>query len=113
MLADIRKVYNEAANAIDADGIIPSGELIGLLVTDGIKIHRDDQHVSLGLGRYALGLLWYAYLTGRDVANNTFADFDEAIEKKYILRAKNVLQQFYGNRNKVICFNGLLKFYNV
>jgi len=88
MLADIRKVYNEAANAIDADGIIPSGELIGLLVTDGIKIHRDDQHVSLGLGRYALGLLWYAYLTGRDVANNTFADFDEAIEKKYILRAK-------------------------
>ena len=93
MLADIRKAYNEAAKAIDADGIIPSGELIGLLAADGIKIHRDNQHVSLGLGRYALGLLWYSFFTGRAVANNSFCDFDEEIEQKHILRAKECVAE--------------------
>ena len=93
MLEDIRKAYNEAANAIGADGIIPSGELIGLLASEGIKIHRDNQHVSLGLGRYALGLLWYSCLTGRDVVKNSFSDFDEGIKEKHILRAKECVAE--------------------
>jgi len=43
------------------------------------KIHRDTFHASLGLGRYALALTWYATLTGRSVLDNTFSDFDEYI----------------------------------
>ena len=74
MFADIKKSYEKAAKAIDADGIIPSGEVMNGLLVNGLdKIHRDPIHASLGVGRYALGLTWYAALTGKDIVNNTFA----------------------------------------
>ena len=73
MFADIKKSYEKAAKAIDADGIIPSGEVMNRLLVNGLdKIHRDPIHASLGVGRYALGLTWYSTLTGNDILNNTF-----------------------------------------
>ncbi len=73
MFADIKKSYEKAAKAIDADGIIPSGEVVNRLLVNGLdKIHRDPIHASLGVGRYALGLTWYSTLTGNDILNNTF-----------------------------------------
>ena len=90
MLADIRTAYSEAAAEIQADGIIPSGELMGKLLEHGIpKVHRDTYHASYGLGRYALGLLWYRMLTGASVAGNTFCSFDEPVseEAQQIARA--------------------------
>lgn len=78
MLADIKKSYQLAAEAIHADGIIPSGEVMYEMVKRGIpKVHRDTYHASLGLGRYALGLTWYTTLTGRDIMNNQFMQLDE------------------------------------
>ena len=78
MLSDIKKSYQLAAEAIHADGIIPSGEVMYEMVKCGIpKVHRDTFHASLGIGRYALGLTWYATLTGRDIMNNQFAQLDE------------------------------------
>lgn len=78
MLADVRKSYQLAADAIHADGIIPSGEVMYEMIKRGIpKVHRDTFHASLGLGRYALGLTWYAALTGRDIMNNPFMQLDE------------------------------------
>ena len=80
MLADIKTAYAQVASELRAGGIIPSGELMGSLKARGIeKVHRDTFHASLGLGRYALGLLWYRMLTGRSVADNTFQSFDEPI----------------------------------
>lgn len=80
MLHDIQSACSSVAAAEGFDGIIPSGDLFEILLDNGIeKVHRDTFHATLGLGRYALGLLWYRYLTGRSVENNKFCDFDEPI----------------------------------
>lgn len=89
MLNDIRDAYNKAWDEINADFIIPSGEVFGKLISAGIeKVHRDTFHASLGIGRYTLGLLWYAVITGNDVKNNTFASADEEISSGQIEIAK-------------------------
>lgn len=82
MLSDIKRSYENAARAINADGIIPSGEVIEGLLESGIeKIHRDTFHAAYGIGRYALGLTWYASLTGKDVGNIVFMETDEPISE--------------------------------
>ena len=99
MFAGIKKSYTAAAEEIGADGIIPSGELLEVLTANGIeKVHRDTFHATYGLGRYALALLWYSYLTGNDVENNTFADFDEAISEKEIKIAKECVKKVLGKK---------------
>ena len=80
------------------DFIIPSGELFECLTELGIeRIHRDTFRASSGIGRYALGLLWYFVLTGNDVMNNNFSNFDEEIlqeeidiAKKCVLEVRNL-----------------------
>ena len=95
MLADIRAAYSDAAAEIRADGIIPSGELMGKLLEQGIpKVHRDTYHASLGLGRYALGLLWYRMLTGNSVMDNTFSSFDQPISVEEQQTAKACADSF-------------------
>ena len=80
MLAALKKAYDKAAAEIEADDLIPSGELLGLLLDSGIThLHRDTFHASLGVGRYALALLWYAVLTGNDVGDDDFDDLEDYI----------------------------------
>ena len=94
MLADVVKSYEKAAAHIGADFIIPSGEVFGAMVESGIeKVHRDTFHASLGVGRYTLGLIWYKSLTGNDVLENAFCDFDEAVSPEHIAIAKNCVQK--------------------
>lgn len=94
MLGDIVKSYRKAADRIHADYIIPSGEVFGAILENGIeKIHRDTFHASLGLGRYALGLTWYKILTGKDIWQNTFSDFDEVIPAEQIMIAKKCVHK--------------------
>ena len=94
MFDDIKATCEKVAKEIDADFIIPSGEIFQKLIEAGIeKVHRDTFHASLGLGRYALGLLWYSVLSGNDVKNNTFCDFDEAISKEDIKIAKQCVAE--------------------
>ena len=94
MLADVRKSYRLAAEAIHADGIIPSGEVMYEMVKRGIpKVHRDTFHASLGLGRYALGLTWYAMLTGRDIMNNQFMQLDEETSEEERTLAKQCVRK--------------------
>ena len=94
MFKDIKRAYENAAKAVDADFIIPSGEVFQKMIASGIeKVHRDTFHASLGLGRYALGLLWYAILTGNDITGNMFCDFDEEISKTEIEIAKQSIYE--------------------
>lgn len=94
MFEDVRASYEKAAKDIKADFIIPSGELFQKLISSGIeRVHRDTFHASLGLGRYALGLLWYSILSGNDVKQNTFCDFDEEISKVDIEKAKECVAE--------------------
>lgn len=89
MLSDVVKAYDRAAKLISADGMIRSGELFAKLLESGIeKVHRDTFHASFGIGRYALGLLWYRTLTGKDVSDNSFCDFDEPISEEHIRTIK-------------------------
>ncbi len=88
MFRDIKAAYGKAAEGISADLLIPSGEVFQELIAAGEKVHRDTFHAGLGLGRYALGLLWYAVLTGREIEGNTFADFDEALTPEQVVLAK-------------------------
>ena len=94
MFADIEKAYNQAFDAVKADGIIRSGQLLGDLLNNGIeKVHRDTFHTAWGVGRYALALLWYKTLTGNSISQNTFSDFDVPITEKEIEIAKRCVEQ--------------------
>ncbi len=101
MLGDIINAYKKATEHIRADYIIPSGEVFGAMLENGIeKLHRDTFHAGLGLGRYALGLIWYKILTDNDVLENTFCDFDEEVSAEQIVIAKKCVQEV-ANRYRV------------
>ena len=59
-----------------------------------VKVHRDTFHASLGLGRYALGLLWFRMLTGRSVAENQFRDLDAPASEEEIAIVKECVDSF-------------------
>ena len=95
MLNDVKASYLKAAEEIGAAGIIPSGEMLYALLENGIpSIHRDTFHASLGLGRYALGLLWLRMLTGKTVTGNTFNDFDKPVTDDEKAIAQRVVDSF-------------------
>lgn len=77
MFEDLKNAYDKAASELGIK-IIPGGEVMQNLLNSGVKkIHRDTCHASLGLGRYALGAVWYECLTGNNILNNNFNDLDE------------------------------------
>jgi len=91
----IRKAYDRAKTEVGADAIIPSGDMLLKLAKSGVgEIYRDTMHASLGLGRYALSLLWYRSLTGKSVLDNGFTELDEPITDKEILTAKKCVEMF-------------------
>lgn len=88
MFADIKNAYDMMFKTVDADDMIPSGDLLMALQDAGIKIHRDTLHATYGLGRYALALLWYAKLTGKDIAEDSFDDWDEPVTPEEVALVK-------------------------
>ena len=96
MFRDVQNAYAKAAKAIHADLLIPSGEVFQALLANGIeKVHRDTFHASRGLGRYALGLIWYAIMTGQDVKANSFSRFDEEVSPEQMEIAKRCVAEVY------------------
>ncbi|MBQ8725955.1 MAG: DUF4886 domain-containing protein [Clostridia bacterium] len=90
MFEKVERSYLMAREEINADGIIPCGRAMYIATTEGLKVHRDTFHASLGLGRYLLGLTWYGFLTGKDVSIDEFGDFDEPVskeERKKVIKA--------------------------
>ncbi|MDD4689880.1 MAG: DUF4886 domain-containing protein [Eubacteriales bacterium] len=89
MFADIKAAYAQAAKDMGGLRIIPSGEAFQKSIKNRIdKLHRDTFHASLGIGRYILGAVWYEVLTGKEIRNNSFCDFDEPIENNLVVTAK-------------------------
>lgn len=94
MFSDVKGAYAKTACEIDADGIIPSSELFQKLLDAGVeKAHRDTFHASLGLGRYALCLLWYRVLTKKSVKDLIFTDFDVPISADEIAVVKLCVEE--------------------
>lgn len=93
MLFAVRNAYAKAASAISAHGTIPCGEAMLYAARTGVvKVHRDTYHASLGVGRYLLALCWYKVITGADISDDTFDDFDTSItdeERKIVIQAIN------------------------
>ena len=101
MLSDVVNSYSQAARDINADYVIPSGELLSLLLENGVeKVHRDTFHATLGLGRYALGLLWYRFITGRSVEDISFNRFDEPVSDEEIVIAKKCVEELARKYNR-------------
>lgn len=95
MTADVVKTYEEMAQELGADGVIPSGQLVSRLLSLGLRqFHRDTFHATLGAGRYALGLLWYRMLTGSAVTGNGFSAFDREIPTEELARIQSVVDSF-------------------
>lgn len=94
MFNDLENAYQQAAKDINADFIIPSGKILQMLLDSGVQtVHRDTVHTTLGLGRYAIGLLWYKLLTRNDIQNNSFSDFDEEVTESEVLLAKKCVEE--------------------
>ena len=91
MFADVKTSYQKAAKAISADGVLPSGTALMTAAENGlVHTHRDGLHLSYGAGRYLAALTWYKTLTGNDITNNDFNDFDEPVsdeERKIVIAA--------------------------
>ena len=92
MFADIQAAYRQCHDTLGTDGIIPCGELLQKMRERcGISLHRDGLHVTYGLGRYALGLLWLRMLTGVEVADIAYCKFDQPIAPEHIAIAKDLV----------------------
>ena len=88
----VRATCKQAAEAIDADGIIPSGYAVNLAIQNGIACpYRDGFHLSTGAGRYLVGLLWFCYLTGKSPNGVPRITPDQAMtDEEYAVICKTV-----------------------
>ena len=76
----VEKAYRTADNKINADGILRSGEAVGIALKNGLQsAHRDTFHLSLGVGRFIASLVWYKYMTGKDISSVSFNSFDSPV----------------------------------
>lgn len=99
MYTAVRSCYLRANEEIGFEGYIPAGALFQRLIEKGvIRLHRDGFHASYGIGRYALGLLWYQTFSGLDITENTFADFDEPIDGDTVRVIKETVKEFCSGR---------------
>ena len=92
MFNDVKSAYGKAAKDIDV-GVIPCGETLQNIIKEGLPVHRDTFHASLGLGRYALALTWYEMLTGNSTENNSFRDFDVPVTEEEVKIAKKAAHE--------------------
>ena len=80
------------------DGIIPAGTVIENLrtsylssATDGTgDINRDWGHLNYGVGRYAIALTFYAYLTGGDISDIKYIPTREEAQLPFTDPAPNL-----------------------
>ena len=88
----LHEAYTQAAEDVDAYGIIPSGTMMQKLIENGVtRLHRDTSHASFDIGRYALALLWFRVLTGKSVTDNSFkCPVGEISDEEYTIIKKCV-----------------------
>ena len=95
MIEAIKTCYVQMAKNTCAWGIIPNGEVMYKLWQEkanyGLEaVHRDGFHAHKGVGRYLLALDVYATLSGRDISNNSFCDFDVEVSDDAARAAREV-----------------------
>lgn len=94
MIPAVREAYLRAAEAISAERVIPALDAMNLLYDAiGEKTYRDGYHCNKGVARYMLGCLWFMMIFGRDVAENTFCDFDVEVTDEEVALAKRFAEE--------------------
>ena len=94
MIPAVKKAYSVAADAVSADGVLPSLDaMCALYDAIGDETYRDGFHCSLGVGRYMLGCLGYITFFGRDVEGNTFRDLDVSVSEEKIILAQKIAKE--------------------
>ncbi len=102
MFAQVHRCYEQAAEEIGADGIIPCGQAFQHALERGIgRIHRDTFHADFGVGRFLLALVWYGYITGRDVRRVRFSRFYQEVgEREYEIAKEAAEEAVAGERSQ-------------
>ncbi len=96
MYEKVEACYDLLYRNCGAYGLLPSGKAMSLLDSYGFsgdQTHRDDIHVSMGLGRYTLALTWLEYLTGFSAHDCEFSDFDVEMSDVEIMTAKKAAHE--------------------
>ncbi len=96
MFVDTKASYVKALVELKADVLIRSGEVMLELMRGGFQVHRDVFHATLGLGRYALSLLWYSFLTGKGIDDVNIGELDDQITYEQIAAAKAAVNKVLG-----------------
>ncbi len=89
----VRLTYKKAAEESNAVGIIPSGYAVNLAIQNGISCpYRDGFHLSIGAGRYLVGLLWFCYLTQKSPNGVPRITTDQPVtDEEYAIICKTVI----------------------
>lgn len=88
----VRMTYKKAAEESNAEGILPSGYAVNLSIQNGLSCpYRDGFHLSIGAGRYLVGLLWFCYLTGKSPNGVPRINTDQPVtDEEYAIICKTV-----------------------
>lgn len=94
MIPAIRACYTKAAEAINADLMMPALDAMNKLYDAiGEKTYRDGFHCSKGVGRYMLACMWFMALFGKTIDGNTFRDFDVEVSEEYVALAQRFAKE--------------------
>ena len=88
----IKEASKKASDLINAD-IIPTGDVVQFVRENisefdfkngGISLCRDSFHLSEAYGRFLAGAVWFKKLTGKNLKEQPFMEFDFSLIKKLI-----------------------------
>ena len=91
MYSAVAKAYDAVFSEHGFSGLLPSGKTVANLHEMGIcgeATHRDDIHMSFGLGRYATGLSWLEVLTDISALECDYSEFDASVSDEHMNAAK-------------------------
>lgn len=92
MYLRIKESSKKASDLINAE-IIPTGDIVQFVRENipefdyengGLSLCRDSFHLSEDYGRFLAGAVWFKKLTGQELKDHPFMNFDYEILKKLI-----------------------------
>lgn len=93
MFDAVQNAYNKAYKAINADGMIRSGEaMLEAYNKSPMTLHRDAFHASYGFGRYLLANVWYKELFG-EVPKVHLSKLDEDMTSEELDVVKSIIEK--------------------
>lgn len=94
MFDGIVDAYTKAAESVGAHFLLPTGRAMYSLYNEiGSATYRDKYHANNGITRYMIACMWFMALTGVDIADNTYADFDVEVSAEEVALAKSIARQ--------------------